>query len=383
MAEDLADNAASRRTAIVSSWLRARLATLRVELGFSFRVTVAALLTLILAQMLHLPLAIWAVMTAVIVTQTSVGRSVKVTMDYLAGTLGGALYAGAVAALVPARTEIELLGALAIAVAPAAMVATIYPRFSVAPLTAVMVLLAPTITSLSPLESAFLRMIEVAVGGIVALLVSFLVMPAQGGALVRRAAASVLVLMAQALPRLLADRTPAPDARSVQQIQDEIGQALASLDLIGAEAQRERVPLLEAEPTPGPLVRTLLRLRHDFVMIGRAALVPLPDALRDPLGPPLACVAETVTTFLRDCSAALAARQPPPSRNRVEQALHNHAGAIAALRRKGLTRDLTDDAMERLFARGFAFEQMHRNLADLERCISEFARSTAGRKNPA
>ena len=48
------------------------------------------------------PLVLWSVLTAVIVTQSSVGRSVKATIDYLVGTLGGAIYAGAVAALIPA-----------------------------------------------------------------------------------------------------------------------------------------------------------------------------------------------------------------------------------------------------------------------------------------
>jgi hypothetical protein len=34
-------------------------------------------------------------LTAVILTQMSVGRSMKATIDYLLGTLGGATYTGA------------------------------------------------------------------------------------------------------------------------------------------------------------------------------------------------------------------------------------------------------------------------------------------------
>ncbi len=37
---------------------------------------------------------LWAVLTAVILTQMSVGRSVKATIDYSFGMLGGAIYAG-------------------------------------------------------------------------------------------------------------------------------------------------------------------------------------------------------------------------------------------------------------------------------------------------
>jgi hypothetical protein len=52
---------------------------------------------------------LWAVLTAVIVTQMSVGRSLKATFDYLAGTLGGAIYGGAIGGLVPHSNEMALL----------------------------------------------------------------------------------------------------------------------------------------------------------------------------------------------------------------------------------------------------------------------------------
>jgi uncharacterized membrane protein YgaE (UPF0421/DUF939 family) len=46
----------------------------------------------------HLPL--WAVLTAIIVTQMNVGRSLMATIDYLAGTAGGAIYGGVAGVLV-------------------------------------------------------------------------------------------------------------------------------------------------------------------------------------------------------------------------------------------------------------------------------------------
>jgi len=115
----------------------------RVQLALSIRVTIAALAALALAQLLHLPLPLWAVLTAVIVTQMSVGRSLKATRDYLVGTLGGAVYGGAIAVLIPHSNEIALLAVLALAVAPLAFIATLNPRFSAAPITAIIVLLLP------------------------------------------------------------------------------------------------------------------------------------------------------------------------------------------------------------------------------------------------
>jgi len=60
---------------------------------------------LTLAQSLQLPLPLWVVLTAVIVTQMSVGRSLKTTFDYLVGTLGGAIYGGAIGLLFRIRTK--------------------------------------------------------------------------------------------------------------------------------------------------------------------------------------------------------------------------------------------------------------------------------------
>ena len=41
---------------------------------------------------------------------------------------------------------------------------------------------------------------------------------------------------------------------------------------------------------------------------------------------------------------------------------------------EGLTRGLSNAEAEQLFALGFALEQMHRDCADLERCLQELAR---------
>ena len=114
--------------------LRALLHSRRAQLALSLRVTVAALASLALAQWLQLTLPLWAVLTAVIVTQMSVGRSVRATIDYFAGTLGGAIYGGAIAVLIPHGSETALLVVLALAIIPLAFIAAINPRFAAAPI---------------------------------------------------------------------------------------------------------------------------------------------------------------------------------------------------------------------------------------------------------
>ena len=90
----------------------ARVKSRKVELGLGVRVTVAAFGALAVAMALGLKLPLWAVLTSLIVTQMSVGRSLKATRDYLVGTVGGAIYGGAVAVLIPHSGEGALLAVL-------------------------------------------------------------------------------------------------------------------------------------------------------------------------------------------------------------------------------------------------------------------------------
>src|SRR5262245_20466172 len=177
-------------------WLRRLPRERDAELRLCLRMTTAAVLSLAVAHLLNLPIALWTVLTAVILTQMSVGRSLKATTDYLVGTLGGAIYAGAVGAHVPHDNELELRAALALAVA-------INARYSAATFTAVMVFFGPTITHTGPIASAVERVIEVAVGGMVGLFVSLLVLPARAHDLAIEAAAQMIDLITRLLPELL------------------------------------------------------------------------------------------------------------------------------------------------------------------------------------
>jgi uncharacterized membrane protein YccC len=57
--------------------------------------TVAGLLAYVLAEFFALPQGYWAVFSAIIVMQASVGGSIKATIDRVIGTIGGAVAGGA------------------------------------------------------------------------------------------------------------------------------------------------------------------------------------------------------------------------------------------------------------------------------------------------
>jgi uncharacterized membrane protein YccC len=284
-----------------------------------------------------------------------------------------------VGALIPHDNEVALLAALAVAVAPAALLAATNPRFSATPFTAVMVFLAPFITHTGPIASAIERVIEVAIGGIIGLAVSLVVFPARAHDLAIEGSASLLDLIRRLLPELFAGFSKGLDEQALRHMQASIGEAIVKLDAVAAEARHERMTRLAAEPDQGPMLRTLLRLRHDLVMIGRAAVEPLPEPFRTRLGPWLARIAETADDYLHRSAAALLARRNPPPLDAVGAALDGFAAEMAALRREGLTRTLALECVERIFALGFALDQLHRNLNDLARCVAESAQPRAAR----
>ena len=79
------------------TWARARLSPYRSQLRFCLRMTVAALLAFALAQLWTVPLnGLWAVLTAVVVTHVSLRSSLHATIEYVMGTIGGAVYAAAI-----------------------------------------------------------------------------------------------------------------------------------------------------------------------------------------------------------------------------------------------------------------------------------------------
>jgi uncharacterized membrane protein YccC len=365
------------------SLIAARLRARRAQLRFCLRMTLVVLLAFAVSQLLTIPLhGLWVVLTAVVVTQMSAGGSLRATGEYMIGTLSGVVYAGALGVLIPHTTAVEEGGLLALTIAPLALMAAIKPSFRVAPFTAVLVLLISGQLGQGPIESALNRLLEVALGGMIAMAVSLLVLPQRAYSLALEGATRILVRMAVFLPELLEGFSRSLDPVEVGRTQDEIGRAVIAFQTTAGEARSERLVKLAAEPDEGPLSRTLLRLRHDLVILGRAAAVPLPDIFAQRLRPRLAALAAEASKFLRGSATALARRHNPPPLDAMDAALQAYVSEVVAMRREGLTRALSIEEAERVFTLAFALEQLYRNFSDLDRCVKEHADHFAG-KRPA
>jgi hypothetical protein len=195
--------------------------------------------------------------------------------------------------------------------------------------------------------------------------------------LVIGAAARMLGLLADLLHDLLAELTAGPDPAHVVQLQDNIRAGMARLEIVAGEARQERRTYLTHEFDPDALVRTVFRLRNDLIMIGRAAAGPLPEAITARLRDPLARVSDTAQQFLRAAADALTQRRHPPALAAVDHALENLTQTVAALLREGATRALSPDDVGRLFALGFALEQLRHDLADFGDRVVECAHAQA------
>jgi len=161
----------------IHGWAGANAAALRL----CFRMTVAGLLAYVLAELFTLPRGYWAVFSAIIIVQTSVGGSVKATIDRVIGTIGGGVAGGAAGYLLPHESMLSLGVALVIALVPLTLVAALWPHYRIAPLTAVIVLLTSGAQQLGLLESAVYRIFEITLGSVVGLGVSLVLLPEQGG----------------------------------------------------------------------------------------------------------------------------------------------------------------------------------------------------------
>ena len=360
--------AASRR------WLRRWLRRRNAEARLSVRMTAAGFLAFALAHLVGLSQGFWAVITAVIVIQSSVGGSLKAALDRLVGSLSGAAWGTAVALLVPHADLVALGAAVIVAIAPPAVLAAMVPSFRVAPVTAAIVLLGAGANDVGLIASAIDRVLEITLGSLVGMTVSIFVVPARAHRVLTGSANRTLRLLAQLMSTLCGCLTGGAKADRVQRLLDTTRLAIGRIETIGSEAARERAIRLTEGPDPEPLVRTLTRIRNDLVMVSRTAAEPLTEPALGLLRPVIDRIMESTVRFMTEIGEALARRGPPPARADVEAAFDAYAAALAEMRRLRVTGDMSAEIVGRIFALGFIFEQLRRNFADLSRRAEDFAR---------
>ncbi|WP_297511292.1 FUSC family protein [uncultured Caulobacter sp.] len=338
----------------------------QTEIRHAIRVSAAVGAAFALATLLRPPQGYWAVFTAVIVVQSSLGATITASVERFMGTVVGAL-AGAAAAYFHARWPDFGGVILCVTVALLSFVVSMRPALKVAPVTAVIMLIGGTSTHFDPLTTAWFRVAEITVGSVVGVAATLLIFPARAHASVVASVQKIANLEAQVLDNHVAILRGTAGPVDNLKAQDELRAALARLQGAMTEADRESASKLSDRSISEAVPRTLWRLRNDTVMVGRTLQAPLPAP---GLAPAAADMLEASAAFLR-ASAALLADGPRPDRLAFASAHQAFQGAVEALRREGVTRDLEFDDAARVFGLVFAVENLFGNLGDFEERIEE------------
>lgn len=360
----------ARRRGALARRALALAAARRSELRHAVRVSVAVGVAFLLSTVFRLPQGYWAVFTAVIVVQTSLGGTIAASLDRLAGTLVGAAV-GAGAAYLKAATPLDEGLLLCAVVALTAFAAAVRPSLKVAPVTAVIVLIAGP-HDVDPLHAAAFRVVEIAIGSAVGVAATLFIFPARAhGAVIRqlRAALTGLADIVELQRRLLGGEALADQ---IQAKHLAVRATLGKVEAAMAEAEHENATGLARERTSDALPRTLWRVRNDVVQVSRALdgaeATPALDHIRPAAMSALAAAAD----LLRRCDAAAGAEKAVD----VGAWTHRHADLVSAVeqaRAERLTASLSFDGAARFFGLVFALQTLARNLDDLADRIDELA----------
>lgn len=351
------------------SWIQRHAADFRL----SFKTTVAGLATYAVVEFLHLHQGAWAVLSAVLIMQASVGASLRAARDRLISTLGGAGYSAAVVALLPHDDPVRLSVALGVALAPVAFLTSIYSSFKTALITTVIILLSGTGQSGGLVGSAMDRVVEIALGSVIGLGTALFLLPTRAHGLIALTSSRILDLLARLLTESLADRSVTADSKAIQSLHDALRSTFVRVETITDEATRERQAYLSTKPSPDALLRTLRRLRYDMVIIGRVTAAPFPSGDNTRIRERLAVIAQSAAAFLHGTSQALIRQARPPGIEAVEAAVASFQDELAALHAKSDAASIGGAPLGMLITLGFALEHLSLNFKDLHSRVDELA----------
>jgi uncharacterized membrane protein YccC len=334
-----------------------------------FRLTVASLLAFAVSRWAGLTQGYPAVITAIIVTQGSLGASVRTMIDRFVGSLGGAVWGVAVLTAFYHDTSARLGLTLAVTLAPLSLLVAMKPAYRPALITAAILIFAPAAES-GPLTPAIHRMFGIALGSAVALAVTLLIRRTRAHGTLLDASGQVLIKMGVLFEFVMRPSDAGRNPDEFQKLHDEIRAQLVVVETAAEAATQERTTHLAGTPDSRPFCRTIRRIYHDLAMIGRATADPI-------INPPVLLVDSTsalsaaITDFLHATGDAIRQNKNVPSLDRVNAALAKKIAAIEGSRKAGYTRTLATDDVSRMFGLEFALDQLQRNLADLAEQASD------------
>lgn len=354
----------------VSRWLGSR-DKAWPRLRQAIQTTIAASVAYFLVEAIGLSQGFWAVMTAIIVTQANVGASLGLAFDRLLGSMVGVLVGGVVAVALADAHELKFAG-LAVTVLVLAFFAAQRPSLRIASVTAAIVIMGDPRLG-PPLASAENRMLEVAIGTIIAITTTLVVFPSRAGPLFAEHVKHTLQPLFQVLNEVLGAALGEPlDGAAITSQAARIRSAFAAGDNLAKEARLEVAGYIADSPDPDSMLRTLRRLWHTEIMLMRAVSQPLPPAAVEKLKPDVEALRSAIDGVSKQLCAP-ASGYAAPDLSGVETALAAFEHDAEEMRARGEMRGLPMDDVIRLMAFDFALGQLRLNLRDLAERAPELA----------
>lgn len=266
------------------------------------KAAVAALVSYALAYGLDLPNGYWAVLTAILVVQSTIGASLSVAIDRALGTVVGGVV-GVVAAMAAGPSVPFTFLALGVAVIVTSTLAAKFSSYKLAPVTAVIVLLSDP-THVDPWVSGLHRVFEIGVGGAVGVLCALLILPARAVFFLFPHCATAVKLCAD-LMALGRDGLMGRglDPAEMDALNARTRQALRAADARIAEARAERALSGHADPTP--VVRACRRLWHSVIILLRGTDTTLSEQMATALGADLDAAVSALSAYMREIGKRL------------------------------------------------------------------------------
>ncbi|MDQ0503530.1 FUSC family protein [Xanthobacter agilis] len=266
------------------------------------KAAVAALASYGVAYGLNLPNGYWAVLTAILVVQSTIGASLSVAIDRGLGTVVGGIV-GVIAATLAGPSAILTIVALGVAVIITSTLAAKFSSYKLAPVTAVIVLLSDP-THVDPWISGLHRVFEIGLGGAVGVLCALLILPARAVFFLFPQCASAVKLCA-ALLGLGRDGLLGRgfDSARMDVLNADARKALRAADARIAEARAEQALSGHADPTP--VVRACRRLWHSVIILLRGTDTVLSARFAALLGPGLDQAVSGLTAYMDVVARAL------------------------------------------------------------------------------
>ncbi|MFG1462720.1 FUSC family protein [Xanthobacter sp. DSM 24535] len=338
------------------------------HLRLAARATVAAALAYLLAWGFDLSKGYWAVLTAILVVQSSLGASLAVALDRCLGTLAGGGI-GVVLAILAGPSWKLTFALLLVGTFLTALLSARSMSFKLAPVTVVIVMLADP-THADPWISGLERVFEIALGGVVGLACALLILPDKAVGFLFPHVADALEACAELLEagtHALLDGGLDPARMDV--LNQKVRVTLRAADVRAGEARRERVGPFSTGVDPGPIVRGGRRLWHSVIILLRGADKALPSAVAEQVRPALWAAAQSLALGVRGVAAALRGG-PMPDLAPVDAAVATLESEMERLSSSGALAGEGASLM-RLYAAAASCAYVHDNLTELAARVAE------------